>query len=276
MDTKSVYSPNGVTLLSRSVTTTSGDGLTQTVQSDLNGDGTFDGVQTTTTVINGDHSSTTTVVTKNGAGTVQIDKSVTTTSADGLSVTSKAYQGTQSSPYATVTDVTVLGGDGSTTETVTTFAGTSNVQTGKQVTILSGDRLTTTVKSYLGTNTLPEVITTVVEAADGSKTQTESHYNPTGSTLLSKVTTLISADGLTSTVSTDANGDGVTDATQIVAKVLNADGTVTATTRTYAGSGPAMLTRSATRLSRRAATVCRLLPSMTEMATTRRIAARQT
>ncbi len=239
VDTTSTYSPNGTTLLSKTVATTSSDGLTQTVQSDVNGDATFDGVQTSTTVINVDHSSTTTVLTKNGAGTIQIGKTVTTTSADGLSTTTQVYQGTQTSPYSTTTDVTVLGGDGSTTETVTTFAGTSNVQTGKQITIVSSDRLTTTVKSYLGTNTLPETVVTSVEAADGSKTKTESQYNPTGATLVSRVTTSVSSDGLSSTITTDVNGDGVIDQTQTISKVLNTDGTVTVTTRTYAGSGTA-------------------------------------
>ena len=237
VDTTSIYSPNGGTLLSKTVATTSSDGLAKTVQSDVNGDGTFDSVQSSTTVINVDHSSTTTVLTKNGAGTIQIGKAVTDTSADGLSTTTRTYQGTQANPFATTTDVTVLGGDGSTTETVTSFAGTSNVQTGKQVTILSGDRLATTVKSYLGTNSLPEAVATMVEAADGSKTKTESHYSPTGDTLLSRATTSISSDGLSSVVATDVNGDGVVDQTQTISKLLNSDGTVTVTTRTYAGAG---------------------------------------
>lgn len=237
--TSSVHSPNGTTLLSRSVATTSANGLSQTMQVDANGDGTYDAITTLTTVINGDGSSTVTATSKNGDASVQIGKSITTTSADGLSVTTQTYLNAQATPFQTVTDVTVLNGNGSLTQTVTHFDGTNLVQTGKTVTNVSADRLTTTMSSYLNTNASPESTVTTVTNADGSKTQTASSYSPNGATLVAKSITTISADGLTKTTVMDANGDTVTDATEISAKSLNADGTTTTTTTLYQGSGTA-------------------------------------
>jgi len=239
VDTVSTYSPNGATLISKSVTTTSADGLAQTEQSDVNGDGTYDAVQTSTTVINADNSSTVTVIEKNGAGTVQIGKTVTTTSADGLSVTTQTYLDAQTSPYGTTTDVSVLNGDGSTTRTVTTFTGTSLTQIGKTVITTSADRRTSTSSSYLDTNTAPQSVTVSVTNIDGSKTETVSTYSPDGATLISQQTITISADGLTTTTTVDANGDGVVDATTVSATSLNADGSSTKTTTDYAGSATA-------------------------------------
>jgi len=236
VDTVSTYSPNGATLLSKTVTTTSSDGLTTTTQSDLNGDGTYDAVETNTTVINVDHSSTVTDIVTNGAGTVQVGKTVTNTSADGLSITVQKYLDAQTSPYSKVTDAKVLNGDSSTTETVTTYAGTSSVQVDKVVTTVSADKLTTTIKDYLDSNSSAWMIETKVTNTDGSQTDTVSGYSPNGATLLDKDTTTVSADGLTVTSSTDGNGDGVVDATASSVITLNSDGSTTKTTKTFAGS----------------------------------------
>ncbi|WP_436092708.1 PA14 domain-containing protein, partial [Devosia sp. LjRoot16] len=243
VDTVSIYSANGTTLLSKSVTTTSANGLSQTVEIDANADGSYDSLSSRSTTLNPDGSSTVTVVTKNGAGTVQIGKTVTTTSADGLSITAESYQGTQTSSHQTTTSVTVRNVDGSTITTAINYAGTSQVQTARSVTTVSADRLTTSTSSYVGTNVLPESVVTTVTNADGSKVQTVSSYGPNGATLLGRVTSSVSADGLSTTVSRDLNGDGVVDATDVSAKVLNADGTVTTTTTTYAGSSTAAANR---------------------------------
>lgn len=239
VDTGSIYSANGSALLSRSVTTTSSTGLSRTVQSDVNGDGTYDATATETKVINGDGSSTVTRTTTNGAGTVQIAKTVTTTSANGLSTTVQSYLNGGASPYKTVTDVKVLNGDNSITRTVTDLEGTSQVQAGKLITILSADRLTETVQSFVGTNSLPESVVVTVTSSDGSKTQTASSYSPNGATLLGKTTTTVSSDGLTRTVVQDADGNTVTDGTTVSAKTLNTDGTTTVTDTAYQGSGTA-------------------------------------
>lgn len=241
--TASRYSANGSTLLGRTVSTTSSDGLARTVQVDANGDGTFDTSANSVVAINGDGSSTVTTLSKNGAGTVQIGKTVVTTSADGLSATTQSYLGTQTSAYRTVTDVTVRNGNGSLTETMTTYEGTNQVQTGRTVTDISADRLTTTVKSYLNGNALPELITSTVTSADGSKTQTTLHYSPNGATLLGKSVAVISADGLATTTTEDFDGNATTDRTAVSVTTLNSDGTTTTTTTKYEGSGTATTNR---------------------------------
>ncbi len=71
-------------LQQKDVITTSADGLTQSLQRDSNGDGTFDHFETTAT--NADGSVTGTVWDTNTSGGL-IDKFVTTTSANGLSKT---------------------------------------------------------------------------------------------------------------------------------------------------------------------------------------------
>lgn len=237
VDTVSIYSANGTTLLSKSVTTTSANGLSQTVEVDADADGSYDSLSTRSTTLNPDGSSTVTVVSKNGAGTVQIGKTVTTTSADGLSATAESYLGTQTSPYQTTTSTTLRNADGSTITTAVNYAGTSHVQTARSVTTVSADRLTTTTSSYVGTNVLPESVATTATNADGSKTQTVSSYAPNGTTLTAKTISVVSADGLTSTTTVDTDGNAVIDQTLISVTTLNTDGTTTATRTTYAGSG---------------------------------------
>lgn len=237
VETSSVYSPNGSTLISRTVNTTSASGLAQTVQLDANGDGVYDATSSEVAVINGDGSSTMTTTSKNGDATVQIAKSVITTSADGLTKTTQSYLGNAASPFRTVTDVTVKNGDGSLTQTVTSLEGTDLVQAGKVVVTLSADRLTSTTNVFVGTNSLPETVATIVTASNGSKTETVSKYSTDGATLLAKSTTVSSADGLSKSTTVDANGDTVTDSTVVAAKTLNTDGTTTVVETSYAGSG---------------------------------------
>ncbi len=237
VETVSLYGLNGASLVSKTVTTTSSDGLSQTIKTDANGDGVDDSTRTVTVVQNVDGSSTETVILKNGAGSVQIGKTVTTTSADGLTVTAQNHLGTTANPYEKVTSVVVLNVDDSVTETVTRYAGTSQVETGKTVTTHSADRLTTTVQDYVGANASPQTVILTVEDDDGSQTQTVSSYSPSGATLIRKVITTTSADGLTSTSTIDLNADAVIDQTEVAATTLNSDGTTTTTVAAYAGSG---------------------------------------
>ena len=79
------YNPDG-SLAQEIVTTTSADGLTKTTSFDWNGDGVVDQTQTDVTVVNADGSTTETLTDANGSG-VLLDKTATTTSANGLIVT---------------------------------------------------------------------------------------------------------------------------------------------------------------------------------------------
>lgn len=237
VETNSVYSADGTTLLSRSVATTSADGLTQVTQSDVNGDGTFDTTQIVVKVINPDQSSTVTIENKNGDGTVVIGKTITTTSADGLTTTTEMYLNGATSPYESQTSVTVLNVDDSITHTLTTFAGVNQVQVSRVVSTTSADKLSQTIESFLGTNSVPHSVTTNITSTTGIVTQTEFTYSSDGATLLGKTITTISADGLTQTTTTGADGDGDIDGTSVAVKSLNSDGSTTTTATNYAGSG---------------------------------------
>src|SRR5262249_60074974 len=87
VDTVSRLNPNG-SLLDKTVTTSSANGLSVTTQFDANGDAVFDLTRTDVTVLNADGSRTRTVTETNANASVR-DRMVTTVSATGLSSTAK-------------------------------------------------------------------------------------------------------------------------------------------------------------------------------------------
>lgn len=237
VDTVSSYAPNGITLLGRVETTTSADGLVQVRKTDVDGNGIYDAISSVSKVINGDGSSTVTSEQKNGDGTISIAKSVSTTSADGLTKTSTSYRNGSVNPDASRSDVTVQNGDGSLTKTVTSFAGANQVQVSKTVTEISADKLTVVTREYVGTNANPAKVTTTIKAIDGSSTQTTLAYGPDGSDLVGNKVVEVSADGLTTVAKTDQDGNGSFDAIVRTQKTLNADGSVTTIQTQYRGNG---------------------------------------
>src|SRR5262249_30089688 len=115
-DVVSLLNPDG-SLRSKTVTTTSADGLVRTSPFDLNGDTVCDLTHTDATVLNADGSTTTTSTDLNGNGSVR-DKTVVTVSPNGLSTATQQDITGDGVFDRTQTDVTVLNPDGSATETV--------------------------------------------------------------------------------------------------------------------------------------------------------------
>ena len=134
-------------LLNRTVTTTSANGLSKTVQTDVNGDGSIDLTTTDVTVLNGDGSRTQTVTNRNASG--EISETVTTTSANGLSTMVQTDQNGDGVFDLTTSDVKTINADGSTTETVTD-TNADGSQRDKSVTTVSADRRTQTINRFLG------------------------------------------------------------------------------------------------------------------------------
>src|SRR5262249_51212603 len=99
------------------VETDSADGLSIDKSWDTNGDGTFDQTATDVTVVNADGTRTRTVIAMRG--TSQMSRSVTTTSADGLTQTTRTDTDGNGSFDQTRTTVTAHNADGSSTQTVT-------------------------------------------------------------------------------------------------------------------------------------------------------------
>ncbi|MFT4129087.1 hypothetical protein [Labrys sp. (in: a-proteobacteria)] len=222
------------TLLSKSVTTTSADGRTKTVQVDNSGSGTFDLVTASTITVNADKSVSTAVTDKNADGSVR-DQTTTTISADGLSKTvSKDINGDGTVDRVS-TDITVIAADGARTETVSDKSG-SGTLISKSVTATSADRktITTTIDANGDGNT--DQTTSILVAADGSTTKTVSNFAANG-TLINHALTTTSASGLSKTAKTDLNGDGTYDTVETDVTVKNADGSSTETVTDTSANG---------------------------------------
>ncbi len=236
IDALSTYNPTGTVLVEKAVTTTSSDGLSKTVATDEDGDGSFDRQRDMATVLNADGSSTTTVTTWNGDHSVRTGKIVETVSADGKSKTIDTYLGTSNVRETSEQDITVLNADGSQTHTVAGAAGASAVQFETAVTTTSADHRTVTSSTYLDQFSRPTSTSSSLTSIDGSKVISSSTYSPDGSHLLSSTSQRISADGLTSFTSTDLNGDGQTDEIRSDVTLLNTDGSRLETVSEYAGT----------------------------------------
>ncbi|QGM97488.1 hypothetical protein [Methylocystis parvus] len=112
------YNPDG-SLASETISATSADGKSRTLSQDANGDGVIDLIQTETTVANPDGSKTTTLTDKT-AGGVNLDRIVTTVSADGKTTTIQRDMDASGNFEQTETLVTAT--DGSKTDTISNFA----------------------------------------------------------------------------------------------------------------------------------------------------------
>ena len=212
--------------VNQSVTLTSADGLTRSVKTDINGDGVFDRIMNSVTVKNTDGSATVTHSDLNANGAL-IDKTVTTTSTSGLSVTIQNDANGDGVFDSVTTDNIVLNADGSKTETVM-MASTSGTLLAKSIVATSIDRRTVTTTRDLNGDGLVDQAETIVQAANGTVTDTVSNFNPDGS-LRDKSAVSANATGLSKTTQVDINGDGVFDLTSVDNTVLNADGSRTET-----------------------------------------------
>ena len=177
--------------------------------------------RTATTVKNGDGSSTVTEVSRSANGTL-LNRLITTTSANGLSRTMQADTNGDGTFEVTTTDVTVVNGDGSRVQTVTERFADGTLKA-KSVATISADRKTTTILVDANGDGANERQETFVTQANGTSVQTVSRFNPNGS-LLDKVVTTTSDDGLSTTAQFDENGDAVFDLTRANVTVLNDDG----------------------------------------------------
>jgi hypothetical protein len=231
-DTTQTYSQPGGPLLKTVIASTSANGLSRVVSTELNGDTTADFWTTDTTVLNADGSRTETIANYNRAGLYS--EAVTTTSANGLSRTTSVdadgFLNASGPDFNLVTtDNSVLNAaNGSVTETVTNKASNGST-TSQTVTTTSADQQTVNITRYLdesGTITNIDQATTIQTQTDGSVVQTSLSYDYANA-LLGTVTTTASGNGLSKTTtyknaagatvdsqssvtSYDANGDGGT------------------------------------------------------------------
>lgn len=234
-ETLSNYRPDGTTLINKTITTTSADGLTKTIRYDRDGNSTLD-LKTVVQTVNNDGNATVTTTDSAGNGKL-IDQSVVTTSANGLTTTTKVNLDGGTGFDLTTTSVTAVGTNGvrTTTETATSADGTLQ---SKRVTTLSADRNVTTITTDANGDGATESIETITKGANGSVTDVVSRYARNGTRYL--ITTSKTDDtGLTQTVDTNIDASGAddqhdSDTTQLFAdgrrietiKSTNADGTL--------------------------------------------------
>ena len=268
LDTVVYYNPDG-SVESKVITTTASNGLRETIQTDLNGDGSID--ETRTIVKTQDAATGNLIETiSDYAGRIGVDattrKSVEeiTTSANGLTTTtSHDYNGD-----GTVDDIQVdaltLNTDGSTVETVTEtkggFVKTSVTTTSadrKTVGTVTTDTLTTTSgywtagyymtdPNFAGSGHAGQIYVPAKYVGTSSTGTLDSHtksiaVQANGSIInteidltaagvqAGKFVTTTSASGLVISTTRDDNGDGVTDETMTSTTVLNDNGSTTKT-----------------------------------------------
>ncbi|MGJ7531365.1 DUF4214 domain-containing protein [Variovorax sp. GB1P17] len=234
-ETRSHLSGNG-TLLSKTIVSTSGNGLAITTQKDANGDGVFDGRTTDVVTLNADGSRTETVSDFNGDGTKLIDRTITLTAANGLSKTVSKDVNGDGTIDSISSDVTKLSADGSKTETRSDYSANGTLLDQTITTTSADGKRIVKQSSDFGANGFQSTDTITV-GADGRRTEVSSTYTPDGSVLRSSTTAVTSADGLTTTTQTDLNGDGTVDQSTSSAKNLNADGSKTATFTEFNSNG---------------------------------------
>ncbi|MDR6586884.1 calcium-binding protein [Agrobacterium tumefaciens] len=220
IETVSGYNPDG-SLKDRTITTRSDDNLSTVVQRDANGDGVYDQKQSTSVVLNGDGSKTTTVSEFHPNGSTS-SRLVTTVSGNGLVRVVEYDRNGDGVVDEKITDTTVLKIDGGKTQTITHWNGDGTVKQ-QSVTTTNGNELSQTAtvdKTGAGRidNTRTEV---TVYNADGSQTHTIMEFHRDGS-LKEKTVKTTSANG-NETVVYDLDGDAITDQRSVTHTAANGD-----------------------------------------------------
>jgi trimeric autotransporter adhesin len=271
-DTTTQYAATNV-FVGETVSTTSADGLWVTTQTDATGAGTasaptFDHISVDHTVHNSDGSTTETLMNYGATTSNVIGETTTTTSGNGLSITTDQAFVASSLAAGTwdrvTTDNTVVNSDSSLTETTTTLDGHSNtLQTVVKST--SANRQTVTTTTTLGSTNLAKVVETKATQANGSVIDTSVQFDQLGDVLGATQTTT-SADGLVKVFANDVQGESAAtyastglaglafDQTTTDTTVINADGSKTETVNIASKNG-ALESQSVTTTSANGLTV---------------------
>lgn len=226
-------------------TTVSGDGLSKTGATDVNGDGVADRLTSDVTVLAADSSRTRTIRATAQSGKL-LSQSVEQRAADSL-VGTITNDSNGDGATDQVTAVTIDAA-GIVTETATSYSADGTLLS-KSVKTTSADRLSTTTQlDRYGRNTFDEILVdTTQRNADGSSTHMVERRSE-NNTLIEKSVETASADGLTVGRTVDVNGDGQTDQTVTTRKVLNADSSQLITVEDRSGNG-SLLSKATTSIN---------------------------
>jgi trimeric autotransporter adhesin len=235
------------------VTTTSADGLVKTTQSDIQGQSqavyassglAFDQTTTDTTVVNNDGSRTETINVTSRNGTLLSTDSVLT-SANGLSITTKANP-YGSADYATQrTDVTSVNLNASTVEVVSDYNHAGALIDRTATTVIAGGMAKTVLYDLDGDGVTDQSTTDFTTVnADGSQIEIVTDYTGTTTGTVRDITTttsgnIVAGAGLETQITRQSNGSVPT--YQVETIMPSANGTVTDTTKYYAQAGGPLL-----------------------------------
>src|SRR5262249_24893552 len=232
----------------QTITTTSADLNTITVQRDLNGDGVLD--QTSVATRNADGSITSTASDFNANATLK-DREVTTVIANGLATTIQRDTTGAGTFSQTETDVITLNPDGSRTETVNcTKVGGSGYR--MVVTTSANGLLTQTQWDLTGSGTFGHArIDETSLNGDGGTTEIITDLTGSNNVKADEYAVTITGNGLSKLKQWDTNGDGTFDQTSTDNTVINSDGSRTETVTAFKGTllSKSVVTTSADGLS---------------------------
>nr|WP_162093067.1 AIDA repeat-containing protein [Bradyrhizobium sp. ORS 278] len=239
-DTVNTTAQNGA-LLSQTSVASSANGLSTTTTVNPYATAHYATRTARTTTLNGDGSSTVASATYS-YNQVLIGSTQTVTAAGGLgTTTSQDLDGDGVTDLSTV-DLVTINADGSRTETVTDYTGTTagavrDVTTAHTGIIVAGAGLESiTTRQSLGS--VPSYqVETVLPAANGSVTDTTDYFASPGGALLLRTIATTSANGLVRTTATAVKGDTTTDFSTTDAITLNTDGSRTETVSTSNKTG---------------------------------------
>jgi Ca2+-binding RTX toxin-like protein len=229
-----VRNPDG-TIVAKSVIVTSQNGLSETTTVDADGDTDTDVISTDVTVIQANTSSIRTIEIKNSDNSLR-SKSETTTSADGLTVTTLSDVDGVVGWEAKSLRQTVLNVDQSTVSTISNYAGNGTTLLSSTKTEQSANRRTVTITTDADGDTKTDSVVRSVEDTTGLKTVTKEAFNSNG-ILLSRSSAVVNANGLVTTTSVDANADDKFESVTTDTTVLNSNGSVERTIDVNNGNG---------------------------------------
>ncbi|MFF0952207.1 hypothetical protein ACFYE9_32685 [Rhizobium leguminosarum] len=226
--TQTISNFTGTTLTSRYLVETKANGLFITTKSDPTGTGSYSQIATDETTLKNattgkatNGTATRTIInTKAGDGSL-ISKTITTTSPNGLIVTSAEER--PGFTNQTVTDTTTVLADGAVRETVEK-RDSGGILIGKIVTLTSADKLTVTIdRDGNGDGTVDQRQETV-NAPSGIQTSVTTNFKADGATVKDKSTVVVSADRRLTTTTWDLDGNGAIDRQRMTSFTANADG----------------------------------------------------
>ncbi len=247
--TRGTSSQNG-TLLRREVTTTSANGIGQSVEVDINGDNVIDQTVTSMTLIEADGSRAVSDVRKHGTATIAT-KTVRT-SANGLVADATEDLDGNGTADRRQQSIKTLVADGSVIEETSFRAGNNALISRVTKTTSANGMSVVTLVDENGDAATDRRIEETLSAA-GVKTSVQTEFGASN-VVLSRATTTVERGGLGLSQAFDKNGDGTTDLTRTSSTTIAANGTKTTVSSEYQGTSTlterAITTESANGLSK--------------------------